>query len=233
MKAMERSDSEALLVVDDDAGVREALELALTLDGFRVYTAGNGSEALRALKEGRIDLVLLDVMLPGSDGYSVLREIRSNPELDNAVPVLMLTARDEIEDRVRGLKGGADDYLIKPYAHRELVARIEALLRRARAGDEEAFLRSGSLRLDPARLKAWRDGVPLELTPKAFRLLKVFVQNEGRVLSKAALMASVWGEQVDPNTLEVHLSTLRRALGDPPLIRTVRGYGYVFRSDAA
>jgi DNA-binding response OmpR family regulator len=143
----------------------------------------------------------------------------------------MLTARDEVEDRVRGLRGGADDYLVKPYAHSELVARIEALLRRTRREDDETLLRCGSLTINPSRLEAKRDGMLLELTPKEFHLLKTFVRNEGRVLSKTALMQSVWGEAVEPNTLEVHLSSLRRALGVPPLIRTVRGYGYVFRRD--
>lgn len=218
-----------LLLIEDDPGIRESLQLGLELDGYQVLTAATGSDGLRLLRKTHINLLILDVLLPGSDGYSVLNEVRSAPDLPNDLPVLMLTALDEIEDRVQGLRSGADDYLIKPYAHAELVARIEVLLRRTH--HEEPRLQWNDLSLDLMRLEAWRAGEKLQLSPKDFHLLRLFVEHAERILSKEALMIGVWGEEIEPNTLEVHLSSLRRALGGPPLIRTVRGYGYIMKRD--
>ncbi|KGQ21643.1 response regulator transcription factor [Thermus filiformis] len=213
-----------VLVVEDDPGVREALELGLPLFGYQVEAVATGQEALWRLPGA--DLVVLDVLLPDRDGFALLKEIRARSQ----VPVLMLSALGEVEWRVKGLKEGADDYLAKPYSLQELVARLEALLRRAQ-GQAEA-LRVGELVLYPRRMEAYRKDRRLLLSPKAFALLQAFMERPGEVLSKEHLMHRVWGEEVEPNTLEVHLSALRRELGDPPLLETVRGYGYRLRDDA-
>lgn len=215
-----------VLLIEDDPGVREAVRFGLELEGYLVLEAKNGGEGLRRLREAP-DVVVLDVLLPGGDGFGVLREIRRQ----SALPVLMLTALDEVEYRVKGLREGADDYLVKPYALSELVARLEALLRRTSAVQE--LLSYADVVLLPARMEARRAERPLELSPKAFQLLKTFLDHPERLLSKEALMQKVWGEEVEPNTLEVHLSALRRALGEPPLLHTLRGHGYILRKARA
>ncbi len=214
-----------LLLIEDDPGIRESLELGLGFEGFTVYAAPNGSDGLRLLAHEAIDVVVLDILLPGSDGYSVLAEIRKSQNPKHDVAVLMLTALDTVEDRVRGLRRGADDYLVKPFALAELVARLEALLRRA--APQERALQVGDVRLEPERMRAWRGERPLEISPKEFLLLQLLLENHARIMPKETLIRSVWREAADPNTLEVHISSLRRSLGDPPLIRTVRGYGYI------
>ncbi|MER3557717.1 MAG: DNA-binding response regulator [Thermus sp.] len=218
-----------LLLVEDDPGVREALELGLSLFGYEVVAVGTALEALDRLPG--VDLVVLDVLLPDRDGFQLLREIRARSDL----PVLMLSALGEVEWRVKGLKEGADDYLAKPYSLQELAARLEALFRRARGqalASEPQALRLGELVLYPRRMEAYRKGRRLALSPKAFALLQAFMERPGEVLSKEYLMRKVWGEEVEPNTLEVHLSALRRELGEPALLETVRGYGYRLRNDA-
>ncbi len=211
-----------VLLIEDDRGVREALRLGLELEGYQVLEAANGAEGLRRLAEGP-DVVVLDVLLPGGDGFGVLREIRRV----SAVPVLMLTALDEVEWRVKGLREGADDYLVKPYALVELVARLEALLRRSQR--ELEVLSYADVVLYPRKMEARRGERLLELSPKALQILQCFLQHPERLLPKEALMQRVWGEEVEPNTLEVHLSALRRALGEPPLLFTLRGHGYILR----
>lgn len=211
-----------VLLVEDDPGVREALKLGLELEGYVVVEAENGAEGLRKLGDNP-DLIVLDVLLPGGDGFGVLREIRRM----SPVPVLMLTALDEVEWRVKGLREGADDYLVKPYALAELVARLEALLRRNRR--EEEVLSYADVVLYPRRMEVRRRGELLELSPKATLLLQCFLEHPERLLPKETLMGRVWGEEVEPNTLEVHLSTLRRALGEPNLLHTLRGHGYILR----
>lgn len=211
-----------VLIIEDDHGVREALKLGLELEGYSVLEAPNGAEGLRKLGDGP-DLVVLDVLLPGGDGFGVLREIRRI----SAVPVLMLTAMDEVEWRVKGLREGADDYLVKPYALSELVARLEALLRRSKR--EEEVLSYADVVLYPRRMEARRGERLLELSPKALLLLQCFLEHSERLLPKETLMQRVWGEEVEPNTLEVHLSALRRALGEPTLLHTLRGHGYILR----
>ncbi|MCS7067905.1 MAG: response regulator transcription factor [Meiothermus sp.] len=211
-----------VLLIEDDRGVREALRLGLELEGYRVLEAASGSEGLRRLAEGP-DLVVLDVLLPGGDGFGVLREIRRV----SAVPVLMLTALDEVEWRVKGLREGADDYLVKPYALAELVARLEALLRRSKRDEE--VLSYADVRVFPRRMEARRGERPLELSPKALQLLQCFLEHPEHLLPKETLMQRVWGDEVEPNTLEVHLSALRRALGEPPLLHTLRGHGYILK----
>lgn len=211
-----------ILIIEDDPGVRESLALGLGLEGYQILEAPDGKAGLGALQQNP-DLVLLDALLPDQDGFSVLRQIRTH----HTVPVLMLTALDEVNYRVKGLKEGADDYLVKPFALAELLARIEALLRRALTTNSSQLYQG--LQIFPDKMEARRDGEILELSPKAFWLLKTFLDSPEEVLSKEELMLRVWGSEVEPNTLEVHLSSLRRALGDPPLIHTVRGYGYVLR----
>lgn len=211
-----------VLLVEDDSGVREAMRLGLELEGFSVIEATNGGECMRKLAEDP-DIIVLDVLMPGGDGFGVLREIRSR----SAVPVIMLTALDEVEWRVKGLREGADDYVVKPYALSELVARLEAVLRRTRR--EETVLAYGDIALYPAKMEARRAGAVLELSPKGYLLLKTFLEHAERVLPKEVLMTRVWGEEVEPNTLEVHLSALRRALGEPQLLHTLRGHGYILK----
>lgn len=211
-----------VLLIEDDPGVREALKLGLELEGYSVVEAASGADGLRKLGESP-DLVVLDVLLPGGDGFGVLREIRRV----SPVPVLMLTALDEVEWRVKGLREGADDYLVKPYALAELVARLEALLRRSKR--EEEVLSYADVVLYPRRMEARRGGQLLELSPKAILLLQCFLEHPERLLPKETLMGRVWGEEVEPNTLEVHLSTLRRTLGEPNLLHTLRGHGYILR----
>lgn len=207
-----------ILLVEDDPGVQEALALGLGLEGHEVRATASPKEALDLLPWA--EAVVLDVLLPEGDGFALLREIRARSE----VPVLMLTALDAVEWRVKGLKEGADDYLVKPYSLQELLARLEALQRRARRRDE--VLTYKDLRLYPRRMEAYRGERRLALSPKAFLLLKAFLEAPEEVLSKEALMLRVWGEAVEPATLEVHLSLLRKALGEPSPIQTVRGYGY-------
>lgn len=217
-----------VLLVEDDPGVRGALELGLALFGYEVVAVGTALEALE--KISGVDLVVLDVLLPDRDGFQLLREIRAR----SPVPVLMLSALGEVEWRVKGLKEGADDYLAKPYSLQELAARLEALIRRTsrQAPSEPKALRVGELLLHPRRMEAYRKDRRLALSPKAFALLQAFMERPGEVLSREYLMRKVWGEEVEPNTLEVHLSLLRRELGEPPLLETVRGYGYRLRDDA-
>ncbi|MDM7325091.1 MAG: response regulator transcription factor [Thermus sp.] len=207
-----------VLLVEDDPGVREALELGLALEGHEVRSTEGPKEALSLLPWAEV--VVLDVLLPEGDGFALLKETRARSE----VPVLMLTALDAVEWRVKGLKEGADDYLVKPYSLSELLARLEALARRAKGISQ--VLAYKDLRLYPKRMEAFRGERRLSLSPKAFLLLKAFLESPEEVLSKEALMLRVWGEEVEPATLEVHLSLLRKALGDPNPIQTVRGYGY-------
>jgi DNA-binding response OmpR family regulator len=207
-----------VLLVEDDPGVREALELGLSLEGHEVRAVDRPKEALGLLPWA--EAVVLDILLPEGDGFSLLKEIRARSE----VPVLILTALEEVEWRVKGLREGADDYLVKPYSLQELLARLEALARRARRREE--VLAYKDLRLYPRRMEAFRGERRLALSPKAFLLLKVFLERPEEVIPKEALMLRVWGEPVEPATLEVHLSALRKALGEPSPLQTVRGYGY-------
>jgi two-component system response regulator MprA len=217
-----------LLIIEDDPDIRESLAMGLEFEGFRVAAVASGSEGLRYLEAQPVDCLILDVLLPGGNGYSVLKELRQGRH--RSLPVIMLSALDEVADRVRGLKYGADDYVVKPYDLSELVARIEAVLRR---GQTPASLHYHDLVLEPDKLRAKRGERLLQLTPKEYQLLQGFVENSERVLSKETLMAHVWGELVDPNTLEVHLSSLRRELGEPPLIHTLRGLGYILDAERA
>ncbi|MGA7703742.1 MAG: response regulator transcription factor [Solirubrobacteraceae bacterium] len=220
-----------LLVVDDDPSVREALELVLDLNGFGVASAADGGEAIRALAVDRPDAVILDVLMPGLDGLEVCRRMRA---IGDRTPVLMLTARAEVSDRVAGLEAGADDYLAKPFASEELIARLRALLRRTGWEGTGETLCFEDLELDPRAHEARRGGRPLDLTRTEFLLLELLMRHPRRVLSRTRIFECVWGYDFGPasNSLEVYVGYLRRkteAGGEPRLVQTVRGVGYVLR----
>jgi two-component system, OmpR family, response regulator MprA len=221
-----------LLVVDDEASVREALALVLDLSGFEVATAADGREAIRTLETDPPDAVVLDVLMPGLDGLEVCRRMRA---VGDRTPVLMLTARTEVSERVAGLEAGADDYLAKPFAREELIARLRALLRRTGWQGDEQILRFEDLELDPAAHEARRGGRLLELTRTEFLLLELLMRHPRQVLTRASIFDRVWGYDFGPasNSLEVYIGYLRRkteAAGESRLVHTVRGVGYVLRS---
>jgi two-component system, OmpR family, response regulator PrrA len=216
-----------VLVVDDDEDIRVSLDRGLRLSGFAVRTAGDGDAALRAVAERVPDCIVLDVGLPGRDGVAVVEALRRDGV---PVPVLMLSARTAVDDRVTGLAAGADDYLVKPFALAELVARLRALLRRVPAPGPSG-LAVGPLTVDPARRRATLDGAPVELTRREFDLLEALARNAGLVLSRERLLETVWGYDfaVDTNVVDVFVSQLRRKLeagGTPRLVHTVRGIGF-------
>jgi two-component system response regulator MprA len=221
-----------ILVVDDDAAVRESLGRALRLEGYDVELAGDGAEALERLEANGDDpdLVVLDVLMPNVDGLEVCRRLRRT---GNHLPVLMLTARDEVADRVAGLDAGADDYVVKPFALAELLARVRALLRRS-ADEAVDVLRFGDLELDPATREVRRDGDLIELTRTEFALLELFLLNPRQVLTRSIIFERVWGYDFGfgSNSLDVYIGYLRRkteAGGKPRLIHTIRGVGYALR----
>jgi two-component system response regulator MprA len=221
-----------ILVVDDERAVRESLQRALELEGYEIELAADGREALTRLENGepQPDAVILDVLMPVVDGLEVCRRLR---RAGNRVPVLMLTARDEIEDRVAGLDAGADDYVPKPFALEELVARIRALLRRTTAGSDDV-LRFADLELDPGTREVRRNGDSIELTRTEFALLELFMMNPRQVLTRSIIFERVWGYDFGfaSNSLDVYIGYLRRkteAGGKPRLIQTVRGVGYALR----
>jgi DNA-binding response OmpR family regulator len=218
-----------LLVVEDEPDLADAVARGLRRDGHAVDIAGTASDADLKLRSAGYDLVVLDWGLPDGSGLHICRELVSGelPTLEGDRPrILMLTARDEIDDRVAGLDSGADDYLVKPFALAELSARVRALIRRDTESDP--VLEVGQLRLDPARFIATRGGHRLELTAKEFALLHYFMANPGLVLSQEHLLEHVWDEMTDPmtNVVRVTLSNLRKKLGDPGAISTVPGRGY-------
>jgi two-component system response regulator MprA len=222
-----------ILVVDDERAVRESLRRALELEGYEIELAADGQEALQLLEtngDAQPDAVILDVLMPALDGLEVCRRLRRN---GNRVPVLMLTARDEIENRVAGLDAGADDYVTKPFALEELLARVRALLRRTSAGGDE-LLRFADLELDPGTREVRRGGDPIELTRTEFALLELFMTNPRQVLTRSIIFERVWGYDFGfaSNSLDVYIGYLRRkteASGRPRLIQTVRGVGYALR----
>lgn len=215
-----------ILVVDDEPNIRDFLQLGLQYEGFEVALAGDGNEALRMVREFRPHLVVLDVMLPGQDGWAVGRALRDNPE----VLVIFLTARDEVADRVRGLELGADDYVVKPFSFQELVARIRLRLRKQGRGTAESKRRVGALELDEATREVRYQEKPISLSPREFDLLRTLMVHAGQVLSKQQLLDLIWGHDYfgDDNVVEVYVRYLREKLGDREfrLIRTVRGVGY-------
>ena len=221
----------SVLVVDDDAGLRTAVGRALRLEGFGVSEAENGAEAIDRLLGGDIDVVVLDQMMPVLDGVGVCRHLR---DIGDLTPVLMLTARDAVSDRVRGLDAGADDYLLKPFALEELLARVRALLRRQKNYGLDR-LEVGDLVVDIAGRTVTRGDRQIELTRTEFTLLELLVRNEGIVLTRDQIMERVWGydTRLGSNSLDVYIGYLRRKTeehGAPRLIHTVRGIGDVVRT---
>ncbi|MFE1167593.1 response regulator transcription factor [Nocardiopsis sp. NPDC058789] len=223
-----------VLIADDDRAIRESLERALQLEGYTVRTAADGVQALAAVHADPVDLLVLDVMMPGVDGLGVARVLRAEHD---RTPILMLTARVETPERVAGLDAGADDYLAKPFELDELLARLRALLRRAAPVPEEvdgdAPLRVGELRLDGRARRVWRGEREIELSKTEFDLLELLMRNAGIVLDHATIYDRIWGYDFGPESknLAVYISYLRRKLedGGPPLIQTVRGVGYTLR----
>ena len=227
------SDAEArLVVVDDEPNIRELLSASLRFAGFDVATAGTGEEAIAAVERHRPDLLVLDVMMPGMDGFDVVRRLRS---AGRVLPVLFLTARDSTDDKVTGLTLGGDDYVTKPFSLEEVVARIRAVLRRARDGASARSprLQIADLELDDDSHEVWRAGSPVHLSPTEFKLLRYLMANAGRVVSKAQILDHVWNYDFNGESaiVESYVSYLRRKVDDvePRLIHTVRGVGYVVR----
>jgi two-component system response regulator MprA len=224
-----------ILVVDDEPGVRDSLALALELESFRVVIAEDGVRALAAIERSAVDAIVLDVAMPFLDGLEVCRRLRS---AGNSVPILMLTAKDAVDDRVAGLEAGADDYLPKPFALRELIARLRAIMRRTLgdAADSGHILTYADLRLDRNAHRAWRGERMLALTRTEFLLLECFLVHPELVLTRSQVQLRVWGYDfgAEHNSLGVYVGYLRRKLeaeGEPRLIHTVRSVGYVLRRE--
>ena len=221
-----------ILVVDDEPTIREMIVFAVSRAGYAYVEAADAGEAEAKITEEIPDLILLDWMLPGRTGIEFVRALRSDP-ITRSIPVIMLTARGEEEDKVRGLRGGADDYLTKPFAPTELIARIEAVLRRVKPEATEQTVEVNGLLLDPVSHRVTAGERELELGPTEFRLLHVFMTRPERVYSREQLLDLVWGSNihVGPRTVDMHVSNLRKALeasGYHRLIQTVRGSGYRF-----
>jgi len=222
-----------ILVVEDEASFSEAISFLLRKEGFEVATAEDGLSAIAEFERHGADLVLLDLMLPGLSGTEVCRQIRTKSN----VPIIMLTAKDSEIDKVVGLEIGADDYVTKPYSSRELIARIQAVLRRFQGGealDEQGIISSSTIRLDIDRHLVSVNGIPISLPLKEFELLEFLMRNSGRVLTRSQLIDRVWGSDYfgDTKTLDVHIKRLRAKIeadpGNPIFIQTVRGLGYKF-----
>ncbi|MGC8837394.1 MAG: response regulator transcription factor [Anaerolineae bacterium] len=225
--------AENVLIVEDEPKIADFLRRGLTFEGYQVRVAYTGEEALAMVRESPPDLVILDIMLPGIDGLEVCRRLRKNhPDL----PILMLTARDAIPDRVAGLDAGADDYLVKPFALDELLARLRALLRRARPPEPGEVLRFADLTMNTVTREAWRGERPLDLTAREFDILELFLRHPRQVLTRDLLYERIWGYDYggESNIIEVYIRYLRaklEAAGEPRLLHTVRGVGYVLREE--
>jgi two-component system response regulator MprA len=222
-----------VVVAEDDRGVRESVARALRFEAYDVQTVADGAAALAAVEERRPDVVILDVMMPNVDGLTACRRLR---ERDHVLPILLLTARHEVGDRVAGLDAGADDYLVKPFALDELLARLRALLRRGSLSGSDDVLRVADLRLDPRARQARRGDHPLELTKTEFDLLELLMVNAGIVLPRDTIYDRIWGYDFETNSrsLDVYIGYLRRkteADGGSRLLHTVRGVGYVLRDE--
>jgi two-component system, OmpR family, phosphate regulon response regulator PhoB len=224
-----------ILVVEDEAPLVTLLRYNLEREGFSVLEAQDGDEAMAQAREQKPDLVLLDWMLPLVSGIEVCRQLRRHPET-RAIPIVMLTARGEEGDKLRGLDSGADDYVTKPFSPSELIARIRAVLRRARPVPADEMLRYQDISLDLAAHRVRRNGRELHLGPTEFRLLRFLLENPGRVFSREQLLDRVWGRDVyvEPRTVDVHIRRLRKAINGPKerdLIRTVRSAGYALDAE--
>jgi DNA-binding response OmpR family regulator len=222
-----------ILVVDDESPLRGQLRQLFEAQRYSVETAADGAEALDRIFDSSFDLIVLDIMMPGLDGYEVLGQTR---KAGIKTPVLMLTARGDVEDKVKGLDLGADDYLEKPFSMDELLARVRAMLRRTGTA-AQSMLGARDLQLDTATRKVSRGGVPVELTPREFAILEFLLYNRNRVVSRFSLAEHVWGDDYDPfsmsNFMDVHIKNLRRKIGDSGenrIVKTVRGIGYIIEN---
>jgi len=218
-----------VLIVDDDPPLRRMLERTLAAEGYDVTVAADGGAALAQAERTPPDVIVLDVAMPAVDGLAVARRLRGKGD---PTPILMLTARDAVPDRVAGLEAGADDYLVKPFAVQELVARLRALARRTSdAGASGVAVRSyGDLTLDVASRRAVRGGRPIELTAREVDLLELLLREPGRVVTRARAVDEIWNSGAEENVVDRYVTRLRRKLGSPPLIRTIRGSGFTLRA---
>jgi len=224
-----------VLIVEDEAAQREMLLYNFDDAGYRTFTAVDGEEGLLIAREESPHLIVLDWMMPGLSGIELCRQLKRYPET-RGIPILMLTARDEEADKVRGLDSGADDYLVKPYSIAELLARVRAMLRRAEPGSDGSLIEYGDISIDPQKMRVRRNGIVLDLGPTEYRLLNVLISRPGRVWSREQLMERVWegNLEIDQRTVDVHIGRLRKALtqkGAQNPIRTVRSAGYALDLD--
>jgi two-component system, OmpR family, response regulator MprA len=216
-----------VLVVDDDPSLRRMLDRTLAAEGFEVTVAADGGAALAAAERSAPDVIVLDVAMPALDGLAVCRRFRDK---GLPTPILMLTARDAVSDRVAGLESGADDYLVKPFALVELIARVRALIRRHGPGDHRAVLAYADLVLDVEQRTARRSGRTIDLTGRESELLALLLREPGRVVRRELAIDRIWNGAAEPNVVDRYVTRLRRKLGDPPLIQTVRGAGFALRA---
>jgi two-component system, OmpR family, response regulator MprA len=217
------SDAPLVLVIDDEPGIRDFVELGLVAEGFRVVASATAADGLEQLRREAPDAIILDAGLPDADGFDLLPALRAATD----APIVMLTARGEIEDRVRGLELGADDYIAKPFHLAEVLARLRAHLRRRSVPD--GVLQFADLALDRRGRSVTRAGRAITLTPREYELLELFLRHPGEALSKELILERLWGYAFDDNLVEVYVGYLRRKLGDPILLHTLRGAGYVLR----
>ncbi|MDQ3077768.1 MAG: phosphate regulon transcriptional regulator PhoB [Pseudomonadota bacterium] len=226
------SNNKRLLLVEDDRALAELVTFHFDRAGYRVTRTGDGEEALILAEEIKPDIILLDWMIEGISGIEVCRRLRRRPATAN-VPIIMLTARGEEDDRIRGLETGADDYLTKPFSPKELVARAGAVLRRVRPALAAETLGYAGLEMDLGAHRVKRNGQPIQLGPTEYRLLRHFLENSGRVFSRQQLLETVWphSEDIELRTVDVHIRRLRLALGEPDLVRTVRSAGYALDAE--
>ncbi len=221
-----------LLVVDDEPDIREVIRFALEGAGFQVLEAGYADEAYRILQRKSVDLLLLDWMLPGRSGLTFAQQLKQNPKT-RALPIIMISAKGEEEDRIRGLESGMDDYITKPFSPREMVARVQAVLRRSRSEESSEWVEIDGLCIDHRSHRVSANGQPIHVAPTEYRLLYFFMTHRDRAFSRAQLLDQVWGDQVyvEERTVDVHIRRLRKALaptGHDRLLQTVRGLGYRF-----
>ncbi len=216
-----------VLVADDDASLRRMLARTLEAEGFEVALAADGGDALARAERSAPDVIVLDVAMPGVDGLAACRRLRAK---GLGTPILMLTARDAVTDRVAGLQAGADDYLVKPFAVAELIARLGALMRRHTDAGASQLMSYADLTLDPLARRATRGGRPIALTGREAALLELLLREPGRTLTRERALEEIWEDAAEPNVVDRYVTRLRRKLGTPPLIRTVRGAGFQLRA---
>lgn len=225
-----------ILIVDDEDHIRELLKFNLEKNGYAVYMANDGLNGLKLAREKQVDLILLDLMLPGMDGFEVCKEIRRDNIISN-VPIIMLTAKSEEIDKILGLELGADDYITKPFSIRELSARIKALLRRSNVKYDNEILRFGNITLNLQTREVLKHGKKLDFTLKEFEVLKLLIQNKGKILTREILLDKIWGYEYvgETRTVDVHIRHIRKKIEEddkkPIYIQTIRGVGYKFIGD--